>query len=288
MRRPLSPVLLLLVSLMPLLIALFFFMKPPARKAEPAPIPIAAQRLPPPGIIPPSENQDAPPPAAKDVRAGRAALIIDDLGYSLDAVRTLCALKRPITVSILPFAPPTSESVRLAREGGLEIMLHLPLEALHQKSERASEGTIYTRMTAAEIRKTVLASLAEVPGCRGVNNHTGSMITEDVRIMPVILAVLKEKKLFFIDSRTTPNTIAFDTAQSMGVPTAARRIFLDDASDETSIKARIEDLFRLARDNGRAIGIGHARKETLLALEKHLSLADAYNVKLVFVSALVE
>ncbi len=63
---------------------------------------------------------------------------------------------------------------------------------------------------------------------------------------------------------------------------------MDDASDETSIKARIEDLFRLARDNGRAIGIGHARKETLLALEKHLGLADAYNVKLVFVSALVE
>ena len=288
MRRALSPALLLLVSLLPLLAVAFIFVKCPAKRAEPAQPRAAAQKDPAPRKPPALDIYEAPAPPAEEVRTSLAAVIIDDLGYSLEPVQAICAFKRPVTVSILPFAPATLETARLAREGGLEIMLHLPLEALHQKMEKASQGTIYTSMTAAEIRKNVLASLAEVPGCRGVNNHTGSMVTEDDRMMPVILGVLKEKNLFFIDSRTSPNSIAFETARSMGVPSAARRTFLDDSLEEAAIKRQLEELFRVARANGRAVGIGHARKETLQALGKYLSLADAYGVKLVFASAVVE
>jgi len=280
---------LLAVSLLPLLFVLFVFVRRPAEKPAPVPVLTVTERLPPSRILPAlKEDREAPAPAPQQARAGRAALIIDDLGNSLDAIQILCGLKRPVTASILPFSPATQGTVRLARENGLEVMCHLPLEALHQKIDKASEGTIYTSMTAAEIRKNVLASLDAVPGCRGVNNHTGSMVTEDDRMMPVILSVLKERKLFFIDSRTSPNSIAFNTAVDMGVPAAARQVFLDDVPGEASIKARIEELSRLARDNGQAIGIGHARPETLQALVKYLSLADVYNVKLVFASALVE
>ena len=288
MRRSLSPGLLLFVSLLPLLVLAFIFVKRPVQETARIQVRTAAQKVPPSRTLPAPANEAALPPPAKEVRASLAAIIIDDLGYNLEPVQIICAFKRPVTVSILPFAPATLETARLAGEGGLEIMLHLPLEALHQKMEKASQGTIYTSMTAEEIRKNVLASLAEVPGCRGVNNHTGSMVTEDDRMMPVILGVLKEKNLFFIDSRTSPNSIAFETARSMGVPSAARRTFLDDSLEEASIKRQLEELFRVARANGRAVGIGHARKETLQALGKYLSLADAYGVKLVFASAVVE
>lgn len=288
MRRALSPSLLLFVSLLPLFVLALIFVKGPAEKTEPVHPPAAAQKIPAPRKPPRLANEEAPAPPAEDIRTRLAAVIIDDLGYNLKSIQAICAFKRPVTVSILPFAPATLETARLARDGGLEIMLHLPLEALHQKMEKAPQGTIYTSMTADEIRKNVLASLAEVPGCRGVNNHTGSMVTEDDRMMPVILGVLKEKNLFFIDSRTSPNSIAFATAQSLGVRAAARQVFLDDAPDEASIRARIEELFRLARANGRAVGIGHARKETLQALGKYLSLADAFGVRLVFASAVVE
>ena len=288
MRRSLSPALLLLISLLPLIVLGLIFVRRPAEKTGPVEPRASAQKIPAPRKPPRLENEAAPEPPAKDVRTGSAAVIIDDLGYSLESIQAIRAFKRPVTVSILPFAPETLETARLAREGGLEIMLHLPLEALHQKMEKASQGTIYTSMSADEIRKNVLASLAEIPGARGVNNHTGSMVTEDDRMMPIILGVLKEKNLFFIDSRTTPNSIAFATARSLGVPAAARQVFLDDVPDEAEIKARIEELFRLARTNGRAVGIGHARKETLQALGKYLSLADAFGVRLVFASALVE
>jgi uncharacterized protein len=287
MRRELSPALLLVVSLLPLLLAALIFIKRPAEKAAPAPT-RAAEKVPAPRTPPALESHNAPAPAAGSVRTGRAAIILDDFGYSLEFIQDVCAIKRPLTVAILPFAPLTSVTARLAREAGLEIMLHLPLEALHQKMDKATQGTIYTSMSAAEIRKNVLASLDEVPGCRGVNNHTGSMVTEDDRMMPVILGVLKEKNLFFIDSRTSPNSIAFDTARSMGVAAAARHVFLDDDLAEAAIKGQLEELFRRARETGRAVGIGHARKETLLALGKYLGLAEAYGVTLVFASALVE
>ena len=288
MRRPLSPGLLLFVSLLPLLVLAFIFVKGPVQEPARIQVRTAAQKVPPPRTLPAPANEAALPPPAKEGRASLAAIIIDDLGYNLEPVQIICAFKQPVTVSILPFAPATLETARLAGEGGLEIMLHLPLEALHQKMEKASQGTIYTSMTAEEIRKNVWASLAEVPGCRGVNNHTGSMVTEDDRMMPVILGILKEKNLFFIDSRTSPNSIAFETARSMGVHSAARRTFLDDSLEEAAIKRQLEELFRVARANGRAVGIGHARKETLQALGKYLGLADAYGVKLVFASAVVE
>ena len=284
MRRTLSFPLLFLFSVI-LLLIVFLLIECPAKKNGPAPASKTA--LPGKGgerEIPPGPKTAAGRQAQPVVSAGKAAVIMDDLGNSLEAVRAVCALKQPVTVAILPFTPAARETAREARAGGLEIMLHLPLESLHQKISTASAGTIYTSMSGEEIRRNVEACLDQIPGCQGVNNHAGSMITEDDRIMPVILEVLKERGLYFIDSRTSKNTIAFDTARRMGVPAASRQVFLDGDLTEAAIKAKIEELFQAARDKGQAVGICHPKKETLVALEKYLGSAGAYGVKLVFAS----
>jgi polysaccharide deacetylase 2 family uncharacterized protein YibQ len=217
----------------------------------------------------------------------RAAIIMDDLGNSLEPLRELCALGLRITASVLPFAAETLPSVRAAEECGLEVMLHLPLESL-AKPARAPEGTISSGMSREEVRRGVLAALEQIPGCRGVNNHAGSKVTEDAGIMPTILEVVRDKGLYFIDSRTTNASVAFETARSLGVPAAERRVFLDGVLEDEAIKGRIEELFRAARDNGRAVGICHPKAETLAALRKYLGLAKAYGVTLVFASEIVE
>jgi hypothetical protein len=107
-------------------------------------------------------------------------------------------------------------------------------------------------------------------------------------MMPVILSVLKERNLYFVDSMTTPESVAYDTARRMGVPAAMRRVFLDQNPGEDWIRARIVDLLRSARQYGRAVGIGHARPETLAALQKYLGLAADYGVTLVPASHIVE
>jgi hypothetical protein len=218
----------------------------------------------------------------------RAVLIIDDLGYNLEAIEKIRAIGRPITVAILPNAALTEESARLAAAGGLEIMLHLPLESSENRAgKKAMEGTIFEGMPAAEIRAAVERSLSQIPGVRGVNNHTGSLATEDPAVMRTILEVIKARGLYFIDSRTTNASVAFEEAERMGIPAAARQVFLDAQPGEDEIVARLRELFRLAQKHGRAVGIGHPKSETLAALARQIHLADEFGVRLVFASEIV-
>ena len=227
------------------------------------------------------------PPKSKSAASPNAAIVMDDMGNSFESIRELCALGRPITAAVLPFAAETRPTVDAAAACGLEVMLHLPLESL-EKPRRTPEGTISAGMTREEVRRGVQACLDQVPGCVGVNNHAGSKVTEDRETMPMILEVIREKGLYFIDSRTTSATVAYETARRLGIRAAERKVFLDGSPDEMAIKARIEELFQTARDQGRAVGICHPKPETLAALRKYIALAESYGVTLVFASEIVE
>jgi len=281
MRRSRSiPLTFLIVFLFGLAVSLLIKVASPRR----SPPSSSAERAAAPG---PGALRGAKAPKSQSAGKPMAAIIMDDMGNSLEPIRELCALGRPITAAVLPFAAGTRPTVEAAAACGLEVMLHLPLESL-QKPSRTPEGTISAGMTHEEVRREVLACLDQVPGCVGVNNHAGSKVTEDGEIMPMILEVIRDKGLYFIDSRTTSASVAYETARRLGIRAAERKVFLDGAPDETAIKARIEELFRTARDRGRAVGICHPKPETLAALKKYVALAESYGVTLVFASEIVE
>jgi len=219
----------------------------------------------------------------------QAAIIIDDIGYSLEAVESAYAVGLPLTVAILPDADLTEESARLAAACGLEIMLHLPLESNGDKRGPEAGGpAIREGLSRGEIRAEIARCLARVPGARGLNNHEGSAATEKTELMRPILEILKERGLYFIDSRTTAGTIARREAARMGVRTAARRVFLDAEAGETALAAGLRELFLRAKENGRAVAICHPKRESLAALARHIGLAESYGVRLVYASAIVE
>lgn len=221
-------------------------------------------------------------------RRGQAALIMDDMGSSLDVLEELLALGRPVTVSVLPFAPQAAETARRAHEGGLEVLLHLPLESLNNHElTYGTEGLILADMTAEEIVGSFEASRRRVPFAAGMNNHMGSRFTAERDLMRVLLGPVKESGLFFIDSRTTAKTVAADEARRMGIPTAERDVFLDADEDRGRIRGRLIELLQKARKKGRAVGIGHPFPETLAVLKSSLQLADVYGVELVPASRLV-
>jgi polysaccharide deacetylase 2 family uncharacterized protein YibQ len=287
MRRTLFPPLLFLAFALVLLILIFLVEGPVFRRDVQKGEPAAAEMVSSPAVEPPpSRKIEAPklPPAPTEKKA---AVIMDDLGYSLDLLRSLASLKRPVTVSILPFATLSVESARFAHEAGLEVMLHLPLQSLFEPPNKNPAGMISADMNREDIEKHVRACLAQVPWARGVNNHEGSKITEDATVMSVILEVLKSEKLFFVDSRTTRESVAIEVARQVGVPAASRQVFLDVDPQELSIKARLEELFRIAQKYGQAVGICHPKEETIRALQKYLRRADDFGVELVFASDVV-
>jgi len=229
-------------------------------------------------------RETVPPPRPERL----VAIIIDDMGSSLEDLEEICGFRQPITISVLPLSPYAEETATAAHENGLEVMLHLPGESLnHQEGNDSTAGLIRSGMSREDIRDLVEESIARVPYIQGVNNHMGSKITQEEAVMRPILETLKRRNLFFLDSRTTADSIAFDLAKKMGLPSASRNVFLDSSVGVEFSKKKLIELIRLSQKTGQAIGIGHPFPETLQALRESLPLLAGYDVKPVFVSEII-
>jgi polysaccharide deacetylase 2 family uncharacterized protein YibQ len=238
-------------------------------------------------VEPPTVIVEKEAPAKRAFR-GQVALIMDDMGNSLETLDELIALGRPMTVSVLPYSTHAAETARIAHENGLEVLLHLPLESLNNHEAMANtEGMIRAAMTEPEIVRLFEESYARVPFAAGTNNHMGSRFTAERDLMRVLLRPLKEKGFFFVDSRTTAKTVALDEAQRMGVRSTERDVFLDADEDRGRIRGRLIELFQKARKKGHAVGICHPFPETLAVLKSSFRLVDTYGLEPVPVSRLV-
>jgi len=197
----------------------------------------------------------------------RLAIIIDDMGYDRASADAVFALQYPLTLSVLPGLPHSADVDEEAKRRGYQVLLHLPMASAGNSKPEAIE--IHPGMSAEEVSQTVAQMLATVPDAVGVNNHQGSEATADPNLMAELMPVLREYKLFFVDSRTTTATVAYDTAQRMGVPAAYRNVpFLDDAADAGSIRRQLALAIRDARKQGAAIAIGHPHPVTLQVLQE--------------------
>ncbi|HHD56525.1 MAG TPA: divergent polysaccharide deacetylase family protein [Desulfobulbaceae bacterium] len=201
---------------------------------------------------------------ALDVRP-QIALIIDDMGYHQQIGRRLLALDYNLTFSFLPNAPYTKKQEEQAWEKGHDVLLHLPMQA-HNSTYDPGPGALYLKYSPQRIQALVTEDLKSVPHAIGSNNHMGSRFTENRAAMHEVLAVLKKRGLFFIDSYTTAASTGLDEARRMGIPAARRHVFLDNVQDKKKICRQLDRLVTLAMKKGWAIGIGHPHQATLDAL----------------------
>ena len=224
-------------------------------------------------------------PAGKGAHA-RLAIIIDDLGSDRAAAEAVFALGYPLTISVLPNHEHSLEIAEEAHRRGFQVMLHLPMQSVANETPEARE--LHPGMPAPEVAALVDQFLNNVPNAAGVNNHQGSQATADSALMDEFMPVLRDRHLFYVDSRTTAATVAYDTAQDFGVRSAFRNVpFLDDVAEVAAIRKQLELALRGAREKGEAVAIGHAHPATLQALREVLPQAQAQGVRLVPASELV-
>lgn len=198
------------------------------------------------------------------------AIIIDDIGYDRFIAKRLIALDPALTLSILPHSPFNREIADAAHAAGLEIMLHLPMEPMEYPAIDPGPGVLLTTMPPDTLLASLAEDLADVPYIKGVNNHMGSRLTAESIQLYQIFSVLKKQGLFFIDSCTTKKTLCEPSAGKLQVPFARRDVFLDNSLSEADIKRQLNLLLDIARQKGKAIGIGHPHPETFKVLEQVL------------------
>ncbi len=254
----------------------------PRLPAPPAPSPagIKPSAPAPPPKAPPYEvypKADAPArrePAASGQPVGveppQVAVIIDDMGYDRGMARRFIALDPHITISIFPMSPHGLQIMTMAAAHGIETMIHLPMEPREYPEINPGPGALLEAMSPDKLIEQLRADLDALPSARGVNNHMGSRLTADADRMHQVFTVIKQRGLFFIDSRTTPDTVCRDAARLLQVPFSQRDVFLDHVQEAAFVRQQLALLVKTAKDHGTAVGIGHPYPVTLSVLEEML------------------
>jgi polysaccharide deacetylase 2 family uncharacterized protein YibQ len=223
--------------------------------------------------------EEVPPERVKP----KVAIIIDDLGPNKNVAGEVLSLKEPLTFSVLPRQ---TYSAWIAEEGhriGHDVIAHIPMET--EKSYRLGEGGLYTWMTDKEISETLNKDISSIPHVIGVSNHMGSAFTRDERAMQALIVELKKKKLFFLDSLTSSESVGFHLAKMNGIEALQRDIFLDDNDDPSAIKMQWKKMIAIADKKGYAVLLAHPRKNTIEFLKR--VLRDNKEITIVPVSELV-
>ncbi|MEP1471470.1 MAG: divergent polysaccharide deacetylase family protein [Halieaceae bacterium] len=215
--------------------------------------------------------------------AARLVIIIDDLGHQLSNGRQAADLPGAITLSILPY---TGHGDRIAKRGhraGKEIMLHAPMSNL--ANQPLGAGGLTPELSEEEFRASLTASLQQIPHVQGVNNHMGSELTQYRLQMGWLMEELKANALYFVDSRTSSDTVAASVAQEYDLPHLSRQVFLDNEATREAIEERFNTAVLRAKKDGLAVAIGHPYKATLDFLAEALPTLSEQNIELVTVSA---
>jgi len=214
---------------------------------------------------------------------GKVAIIIDDIGYRYSDAKAL-ELPGNITYSILPHTPYGKKLAVKANLKNHDVLLHIPMES--KKGKRLGPGALTSDMSEQMIHETLAASLNEIPFAIGINNHMGSRLTSLYKPMSWTMNFLKEKQLFFLDSKTSANSQAEQAAKDSGVPVNSRHVFLDNQLDDHYISKQFNELIRQAQNNEFAIAIAHPHPETVKNLTRLIPLLAENNIRLVPLSEL--
>ncbi|MDF1587196.1 divergent polysaccharide deacetylase family protein [Marinimicrococcus flavescens] len=247
--------------------------------------------LPAPAAIPrlPAARPEGPAlrPAVPPAPASAAvAIIIDDVGVAQGWARRAVRLPAPVTLAFLPYADHLPELTAEARANGHEIFLHLAMEP--QGNADPGPNALLASLGEEELRRRITWAIGRVPDAVGANNHMGSRLTAEAAPMRVVMDELRRAKLLFVDSMTTPASVAGATAAVFGIPHTNRDVFLDNEAEAGAISAQLARAERLARRNGTAVAIGHPYPATMKVLESWLPEARRRGIRLVSASEMIE
>jgi polysaccharide deacetylase 2 family uncharacterized protein YibQ len=264
---------------------------PPAdQRAPQSGISVSPENIPKGNAPYPAETPLAPtakPRSEQTPAKGRLAIIIDDMGSSVEEARSLANIGVPLTFSIIPGLRNYREVASFAASNGIETMIHIPMQSKGWPQRRLETNGLLLSMDDAAVTSRLEEFVREIPNAVGANNHMGSEYTEYEEKMRVVLGVLKSRGLFFIDSMTSAKTTGLRVAREMGIRSERRNVFLDNEQNQVYIQGQLNQAVLVARKTGAGIAICHPHPATIKALALLLPGLGKQGITLVPASRLV-
>lgn len=199
---------------------------------------------------------------------GKLVIVVDDVGYRMDRLRELLKIPLDLTIAVLPDTPYDQRSAELARAAGRQVIVHMPMEPEDYPKVDPGPCALTRSMTGSEIKTTLKRCLEMVPGAVGMNNHMGSSFTRDKTSMAHVGDYLAQTHWFFLDSLTTPDSVAAEVISARNIPTGRRDFFADHDRNRKQIESQFMKAIALAKKRGHAILICHPYAVTIYVLQK--------------------
>ncbi|MFT5720361.1 MAG: polysaccharide deacetylase 2 family uncharacterized protein YibQ [Motiliproteus sp.] len=212
-------------------------------------------------------------------------VIIDDVGDNWAQGLAALALPGPVTYAFLPHSPFGSTLAQQAFRNAKDVILHAPMENTHDRP--LGPGALTADLSRDDFMRVLSSDLDTVPHVQGINNHMGSLLTTLEPQMQWVMSLARQRGLFFVDSRTTADSVAWDVAQRQGIPSLQRDVFLDHEQTTAFVHQQFMRTLAIARRYGSAVAIGHPYPVTVDYLRLALPLLDEQGIRLVTASGLI-
>jgi polysaccharide deacetylase 2 family uncharacterized protein YibQ len=217
--------------------------------------------------------------------SAQLVIIIDDIGNNYQLGNAIVELKGPLTLAFLPHTPYAKKLANKAYLQQKEIILHAPME--NTVKAALGPGALTQALTETELKQSLKKSIASIPHVQGMNNHMGSALTQNKKAMTWVMETLQTEQLYFVDSLTSPNSVAYQQAINHQLPALRRHIFLDNDKSLEALTRQWNKALRIAHNTGRAILIGHPYTESHDFLAKQLPKLAAKGIELIPASQLL-
>lgn len=231
-----------------------------------------------------TDSEDTKPLSNEPNQKPKIAIVIDDLGYQLAPALALAKMPYPLTLAVIPGSPYAHKAANIIDQHRQELILHVPMQTLN--TEKWEDG-LNVNMDEEAFNQKLEGMLMDFPAIKGINNHGGSLLTADQERMDWVMQILAEHQLFFLDSRTTSDSVAILSTENYGVAHSSRDVFLDNERDPKSIAREFKRLREIALKHGHAIAIGHPYPSTLAQLNTQLPLLLEEGFQISFCSDLL-
>lgn len=193
--------------------------------------------------------------------AAQVAIVLDDVGNSLHDFQAL-ELPTAITFAILPYTNHAKKIASLAKQQHREWLVHVPMQA-KAHNRQLGKGALLLNMSEQQFKDQLQDAIAYLPGATGISNHMGSAMTEHIIPMRWTMDILAKQGLYFLDSRTTINSMAQYCARLSDTPSLRRHVFLDNIKESMAMETQFQHALKIANASGSVVIIAHPYPSTI-------------------------